>query len=211
MSAVVHAKVGRLTYLVAAVVCLLGFSSPVHADGLPRDSETLFVAGSEEAFLTAAELELLTDLRKQYLKLAEQLVKPCLRKEDAACQTAMIAALNSALRYARPGDRASDLLAVIRNGQFRYQTAFALRLLNSVIRQGGGCSEWARRAATNLSDGTPLSLAVLLATARIEIGGRTHLPENNMLSFVETSLTKEKCQPTIAANDSIPVMVIVER
>lgn len=211
MSAIVHASVGRLPHLLVAVVCVLGFSSPLSADGIPHGSEKLFVDGSEEVFITAEELELLTALRKEYLKLAEQLIRPCLRKDDVTCQASMIEALDSAARYARPGARASDLLAVIRNGQFRYQTAFALRLLNSIIRQGGVCSDLEKRATAKLKDGTPLNLGVLLATARSEIRARNHPPEARLLTFVEDGLQKAKCQPIIAANDSVPLLLIVER
>ena len=167
---------GVLALLAMAV---LSVASPARADDLVFETEADRIAF--ETWGTSGA-------RQAWLYMVDALMVPCFQNQHETCQKNMVAALQSVpdtIREARVrvGQRTERVLFAVRNNQFLYQTAFSLRILVSIVEQGGGCAEWEARAAalTGVRTG---ALKRLHAEAASEIGNRK-LPEAKELAWVD--------------------------
>lgn len=193
-----HSRARGLRHFLAALIWAFGISSSVHAGVLtPAADETAVGA------LTAEEEQRLAQLDEQFSKFTEEILKPCILNRNAECRDNMTLALNAAAQHARSIEgvigsttaRVIGLTTYIRNGQFRYEPVFALRLLNAIVRQGGSCPEWRAASAVPVG-GSKLDMATLFKRAESELPKHTRLPEHRQFAFVSGKLT----QCGIAAN-----------
>lgn len=174
--------------LVLLALFLVSSATPARADELIFETETQRVAYDNWV---------LSGGRQAWLYMVDDLMVPCLLNQHDKCQKNMAEALNrvpDTIRNARVrvGERTERLLYAVRNNQFLYQTAFSLRMLKSIVDQGGDCADWEARAValTGVSTG---ALEKLRGDAALEIGTRQRLPEAKELKWIDTQLERRGC------------------